>query len=261
MRIVDRGEGPALVLVPSLQGRWEYLSRTVDVLARSHRVITFSLCDERGWGQPSRNGGMDRFADQITDVLDDRGLSRAILCGVSFGGRIALRFAAAPPDRTSALILVSTPGPGWQLKPVHRVYARNPLLLAPLFFAGAPARFRPELAAAFPYWKERLSFSLEQLQTLMTAPLSPSRMAERARLIDGADVVRDCAAVASPTLVITGERDLDHVVPADGTSAYTRVIAGARSVTLPRSGHFGCITRPEAFAGVVDEFLEAIRAA
>jgi pimeloyl-ACP methyl ester carboxylesterase len=131
--------------------------------------------------------------DQITDVLDDRGLSRAILCGVSFGGRIALRFAAARPDRTSALILVSTPGPGWQLKPVHRVYARNPVLLAPLFFAGAPARFRPELAAAFPHWKERLSFSLEQLR-LMTALLAFTNGGACGD--HGADVVRDCAAVA-----------------------------------------------------------------
>jgi pimeloyl-ACP methyl ester carboxylesterase len=249
------------VLVPSLQGRWEYLSRTVDVLARSHRVITFSLCDERVWGRPSTNSGLDQFADQVADVLDDRGLSRAVLCGVSFGGRIALRFAAGRPERTSALILVSTPGPGWHLKPAHRVYARNPRLLAPLFFAGAPARFNAELTAALPFWKERLSFSVDQLKTLVTAPLSPSRMAERARLIDGADVAPDCASVSSPTLVITGERELDHVVPADGTSAYTRVIAGARSVTLPRSGHFGCITRPEAFADVIEDFLGAIRAA
>jgi 3-oxoadipate enol-lactonase len=262
MRIVDRGCGPALVLVPSLQGRWEYLSRTVAALARSHRVITFSLCDERTWGQPGRRcGGMNRFVDQIAEVLDDRRLSRAVVCGVSFGGRVALRFAAEHPERTTALILVSTPGPGWHLKPAHRVYARSPRLMAPVFFAGAPARLRDELTAAFPHWRERLSFSIEQLQTFMRAPMSPSRMAERARLMDGADVTGDCDAVSSPTLVITGEPDLDHVVPADGTWAYARAIAGARTVTLARSGHFGCVTRSDAFAGVVGEFLEAIRAA
>ena len=66
--------------------------------------------------RPAR--GFDDFADQLEAVLDARGLSSAIVCGVSFGGLIALRFAARHPDRTLALVLVSTPGPGWHLNAV-----------------------------------------------------------------------------------------------------------------------------------------------
>ena len=32
MRIIDRGSGPPLVLIPGLQGRWEYVRPTVDAL-------------------------------------------------------------------------------------------------------------------------------------------------------------------------------------------------------------------------------------
>jgi pimeloyl-ACP methyl ester carboxylesterase len=257
VRIIDRGKGPVVVLVPSLQGRWEYLSRTVSALARSHRVLTFSLCDERAWDGPLPGEGLEPFARQIELVLDDRGVRQAAICGYSFGGRVALRFAATRSNRTTALILVSTPGPGWTLKPAHRAYAQNPLVLAPIFFIGAPARVRAELAATFRSWRDRVRFSLEQLATFARAPLSPSRMARRAQLIDGADVARDCAHVSVPTLVITGEAGLDHVVPAPGTSGYARLIPGSRLTVLPRTGHFGCMTRPDLFAGIVSDFLQS----
>ena len=50
--------------------------------------------------------GFDVFTRQIDEVLDRTGLDRVALCGVSFGGTIATRYAATYPDRVSALVLV-----------------------------------------------------------------------------------------------------------------------------------------------------------
>jgi pimeloyl-ACP methyl ester carboxylesterase len=80
-------------------------------------------------------------------------------------------------------------------------------------------------------------------------------MAARARLISSDDVRPDCARIAAPTLVITGERHLDHVVPVDGSSEYLRLIPNARAAVLERTGHLGSITRPEAFAEIVRAFV------
>ena len=93
------------------------------------------------------------------------------------------------------------------------------------------------------------------LQTFAAAPVSIARIAARARLIDGIDMRRECAAVTAPTLIITGEHPLDHVVPAGRSSAYAQLIANARAVVLEHTGHLGSITRPEAFAALVREFI------
>src|SRR4029077_16103657 len=45
MNIVDRGEGPPIVVIPGVQGRWEWMQTGIDALARYGRVITFSLAD------------------------------------------------------------------------------------------------------------------------------------------------------------------------------------------------------------------------
>ena len=202
MQIIDRGTGAPLVLIPGIQGRWEYMRPAIDELAASFRVVTFPLCGERG--SRSRfdvTRGLDNFVDQIDAVLDDRGLARAIICGVSFGGLIALRFAAHRRDRTSTLVLVSTPGPSFRLQRRHRIYARLPRLLGPLFLAEVPRRVRAEITRAIPDRSSRRRFAWGQIATLARAPLSFSRMAARAQLIGIHDYADDCARVQAPTLV------------------------------------------------------------
>src|SRR5579872_2511259 len=233
MQIVQKGSGAPLVLVPGIQGRWEYLGAAVDALAVSFRVITFSLCDE-----PSsevrlhRWDGLDSYVEQVVAALDTLHLDRAVICGVSFGGLIALRFAAMYPGRTTALILASTPGPGWRLKRRHVLYARMPRILGPLFLIETPRRLRAELTAAFPDRRARRQFLRSQLRVLATAPLSLSRMAARAQTISTAGTTELAVSITAPTLIVTGEQALDHVVSADASVDYRRLIRGARSLVL-----------------------------
>ena len=257
MQLVDRGTGAPVVFIPGLQGRWEYMRRGVDALAKSCRVITFSLCDEPVSGRrfdPAK--GLDNFLDQIEDALDACGVDRAAICGLSFGGLIALHFAARRTDRAASLILVSTPGPDWHLRRSHEMYTRRPWLFAPVFFAGMPGRLRAEFKAALPDRRERWTFTVEQLATLAKAPVSPVRMARRAHMIGEADRQTICGQISCPTLIVTGEPELDRVVPVASTSAYARLIPGADLVQLNRAGHLGCLTRPREFTAIVKKFLD-----
>lgn len=260
MHIVECGSGPPLVVIPGLQGRWEYVRPTVDALAESFRVVTFSLGDEPSadWRfNPGR--GMDGFADQVGAALDDRGITQAAICGSSFGGLVALRFAARDADRVSALIMVSTPGPGWHLTRRHEFYARLPRVFGPLFLAESPWRLRRELTATLPEAGSRLRFAGQQLRTAIEAPVSVSRMAARARLVATHNRQADGAALACPTLVVHGDPALDHVVDAGGTRDYLALIRGARAAVLDGTGHLGSLTRPREFATIVRAFLISAR--
>jgi len=234
-----------LVLIPGIQGRWEYMKGAVDALSADFDVLTFSL----------RGRTMDDYVAQVTRTLDEHHVERAVICGVSFGGLVALRFAAVAPERTRALVMASPPGPGWHLRPRHRIYAQLPWIFGPLFFAETPFRLRAEMSVALPGWRARWDFNRWALGTFMSAPVSPAAMAARAQLIERVDIAADCRRVAAPTFVITGEPHLDHVVAVEGSSEYVRLIAGARGAVLERSGHAGTMTRPAAFAAMVREFV------
>jgi pimeloyl-ACP methyl ester carboxylesterase len=239
-----------LVLVPGIQGHWKYMQPTVEALSRHFQVLTLSL---------GRASSLDDYTDQVARTLDANGVDRAVVCGVSFGGLIALRFAATHPERARALVLASTPAPRLRLRRRHQIYARLPWIFGPLFLAETPLRLRREMVTALPDWRARWMFRLNVLRVFPTAPISFSQMAARARLIASTDLTPDCSRIAAPTLILTGERQLDHVVPVEGSSAYLQLISNARAAVIERTGHIGSITRPDAFASVIHEFVDGQR--
>jgi 3-oxoadipate enol-lactonase len=229
----------------------------IDELAKEWRVIPCSLPGEPG-ANVNLNGRFDSFVDYVDSVLDAASIDRAVICGVSFGGLVALRYAARRPGRIEALILVSTPGPRWRPDPRLARYMNWPTVSSPLFFAGAFSRFWPELRVTFRNLAERLRFCAAALFRVVAAPAVPSRMSERAALASRETFESDCACITAPTLVITGERDLDRVVKCDDTLDYVARIEGARFQLLENTGHLGTISAPQRFAAIVSRFCRTV---
>ncbi|HSL20650.1 MAG TPA: alpha/beta hydrolase [Vicinamibacterales bacterium] len=254
---VEAGSGAAVVLVPGIQGRWEWMRATVEALARRCRVITFSHCGEPGSGVKLHAAlGVDNFVRQIDAVLDRAGLERAAICGISLGGLVALRYAALRPARVSALILVSVPGPRWRPDRVQAFCARYWPISPPVFAASAIARLWREVIRAHGGLLRALPFALVHVWRVLAHRASVWRMHQRYELWLAAREQTDYAAIAAPTLIVTGERELDRVVPVEGTVEYARCIPGARTATLEGTGHIGLVTRPRAFAEMVAGFVE-----
>jgi pimeloyl-ACP methyl ester carboxylesterase len=177
------------------------------------------------------------------------------VCGISFGGLVAVRFAARCAVRTSALILSSAPGPEFTLRRRHRIYIRAPWVFGPFFLVETPLRLRKEVAVALPRAADRRRLAWRQTRTFFSAPLSIPSMAARARVFGSVSLRAECRTISAPTLVITGEPGLDRVVPVESTLEYTTEIPQARHVRLDHTGHVGYLTRPPEFASAVREFL------
>ena len=257
--MVDLGAGAPLVLIPGIQGRWEWMQPSVESLAREYRVIAASLPGEPGAETRfDEHADFDVFVRYLDALLDARRISKAILCGVSFGGLIALRYAALRSDRVRGLILVSTPGPRWTMKPQQARYARWPTLSSPMFVFGAMRRGWRELCAMYPTTSDRLKASIEAARRVASAPAVPRRMGRRAQLAERQNFEADCRCVKAPTLVITGERDLDQVVPCDETMMYLDLIPGASFQLFERTGHLGTVLAPDRFAAMVSRFSRTL---
>src|SRR5262245_13472381 len=174
--MIDRGSGPALVLIPGVQGRWEWMSPAIDALAVGHRVLSFSL-DEWG-GKDAGSRAFDHWTDGIDRMLDRAGERQAAIVGVSFGGLIATRYAARRADRVSALVLVSTPPQQFQLDPRRASYIRRPRLALPAFAARALSHLAIELKAARASWPRRFEIAAHYVKRAVTAPQDPKLMAQ-----------------------------------------------------------------------------------
>jgi 3-oxoadipate enol-lactonase len=251
----SNGSGPPLIVVPGIQGRWEWLRPALDALQRNCRTVSYSLCGDFGAGwrvDPAL--GFENYLRQLDHVFDRAKVERATVCGISYGGFIALRYAATRPHRVSRLILASSPSPGWEPNPRQRGYIARPWISTPAFLATAPGRLWPEIHAAFDNVPERLAFCATHMARVAMAPAIPSLMAARIVEQQSMDFAEDCAAVRCPTLVTSGEPHLDAVVPVEATQRYLSLIAGAKYAMIERTGHLGLLTRAETFASIVAEF-------
>jgi pimeloyl-ACP methyl ester carboxylesterase len=255
--MIDLGSGTPIVLIPGIQGRWEWVRPAVEALARRQRVVAFSLCDERTSGfacEPSR--GFENYVNQVTQAMDRAGLRSAVVAGISYGGLIASEFAARHPDRVSRLVLVSALPTSWMPDARVRFYLKAPRLLSPLFVLTAPGRLRAEFAAAVPGVAGRLGAMARHGLRVARAPMSPTLMARRVRWAEQHRFA-DPSSVEAPTLVVTGEPGLDRIVPVASTQRYLGQLRSAEHVVLERTGHLGIVTRPDAFAATLERFVNA----
>ena len=60
--MIDRGNGTPVILIPGLQGRLEWMAPTIESLARSHRVLSFSLGETNGAGENHQRAGAQKAA-------------------------------------------------------------------------------------------------------------------------------------------------------------------------------------------------------
>src|SRR5947209_5040542 len=94
----DGGTGRPLLLVhgfPLNAAMWE----AQQPLAESSRLV---VPDLRGFGATQAPSGaytMDLYADDLASLLDHLGIDRAVVCGLSMGGYVALAFARRHPTR------------------------------------------------------------------------------------------------------------------------------------------------------------------
>jgi pimeloyl-ACP methyl ester carboxylesterase len=252
----DHGNGPPLIVIPGVQGRWEWVRPALEHLQTRCRTISYSLCGDFGSGcQQDPRRGFDNYLEQLDHVFEAAAIERATLCGISYGGFVALRYAATRPERVAALVIVSSPAPGWIPNPIQSAYIASPLRATPRFILSSPLRLWPEIRAALPSVRKRLAFIARHGLRVALAPMNPPLMAARIVQQQQMDFSPDCAHVRAPTLVVTGEPGLDKVVPVESTRRYVEMIPGSRYVMLERSGHLGLVTQPRRFADLVGGFV------
>ena len=113
----EAGSGPAVLLLHGGLGDSGLWEPVVPFLAERFRTIRTDL---RFFGRSTGPAVPWSWEEDVVGVLDELGIERAALVGLSLGGRIALDIALAHPERLWAVVGVA-PGLGRpRRRAVHR---------------------------------------------------------------------------------------------------------------------------------------------
>ena len=240
-RLAVRGDGPAVVLVPGINGSGDLFYRQVPRLGRSYTVATYSLRDEAE--------SLGRLAADLALVVDTIAPveRRAVVIGESFGGAIALTFALAHPERVSALVILNS-------------FAHfDPQIRLRLAIAGVTLMPWGVMSIIRHLTAWRLhsphTHRVEVKQFIqLTANARRRGYLNRLKLLRRFDVREGLRDISRPTLFLAA--DCDHLVPAVDQARFMAARVPSSVVRiLEGHGHI-CLIAPDLdLAAILDEWL------
>ncbi|MBI3965073.1 MAG: alpha/beta fold hydrolase [Chloroflexi bacterium] len=246
----EQGAGEPLLLIGGLGKDASIWYRLAPLLARQFRVITY---DQRGTGLSGDDGrlfSIGDLADDAARLLDELGLERAHVYGLSMGGMVAQELALRQPRKVDSLVLGATTAGGWRLTPTGLLLGWQLACLPFLSRRGRLQALRPLLYSQ-RFQREHPNRIEEDWATESPGPVSGACF-QRQLLAAGAHDARGrLRRIGSRTLVLHGAED--QLVPLADAQALAAQIPGAQLIVLPSVGHmYTTEATAESYELVVD---------
>jgi pimeloyl-ACP methyl ester carboxylesterase len=255
MHYIERGAGPAVVLVHGLPGQASEWRATTERLAgHGRRVVAL---DRLGYGHSDARRDEDFTyagnARNLLDLLAVLELEDATVVGWSYGGGVALAAARADASRIGRLVLVGSVGPSGRgsgppaiARAIARVFLPWARTVPPVGRRVIQAiSERAFSGQAEPdWWLPGVTANLRQPKTLT------AYQAEGAGI--GAQAAPDSAGLALPILVIHG--DDDRLAPVEMGRALARNNPGAELLEVAGGSHMLPVTHAALLADRIAGF-------
>ncbi|MBX2914117.1 MAG: alpha/beta fold hydrolase [Cyclobacteriaceae bacterium] len=225
----------------------------LETLKDKYRCIAYDI---RGYGQSQagdKDFSMDLFGDDLLAFLDALKIKKAVVCGLSMGGYIALNAIQKQPERFAALLLVDTQcgadtpeGRDKRMKTIAfikknglEIYAEESLKK---LFA----------TSSFQSHKQQVQFIHE---TILNTPAEVICRTLQA-LADRKESCSYLPKVKTPVCVIVGSED--KITPPTVAQKMTDAVNRAQLNVIEASGHLTNLEQPVAFNKVVMDFVRSI---
>ena len=226
----------------------------LEALGSHHRVLAPDL---RGAGADRRPlpeaMTMEAYATDLKQLMDEERVERAVLCGLSMGGYIALAFAERWPERLCGLVLCHTKADADDnaMKKARELSARQVIAegtrpiadaLIMKLMAERTRAERPDLVKTMHDMMLR-----QNPQAVAAAARGMALRPDRTRLLP---------LIAVPTLLMAG--DEDAIVPLATMEGMHATIPSSQLEVLQGVGHLGNLEDPDRFNRKLSEYLTRI---
>ena len=250
-RHFEKGAGLAVVFSHGTLMDATMFDPQLDHLAeRGYRAIAYNSRVLTGEPAPHTLGDL---VEDCRALLDDLGIAKCALAGMSVGGFMALEFALVYPERLSGLIVIAATSKGYtaeEREAYHRQFDKldvdgmvpRPFAewVAPFCFGETTLKRNKALV---DHWVERWSTTM------------PARAAhfQGGSWIDKEDITARLAAVRLPALVVHGEEDVP--IPIDRAQAVADALPDATFARVAQAGHSVNLESPEFVNAAIARYL------
>lgn len=225
----------------SARERWQSVKEKIE--RHEIKVIIPDLPGFKKENEPNEIWNLNDYLDWTKDFIDRVTKEPIFLLGHSFGGRIAIKFAAKYPERLKALILVSAAG----IKREKLFFLPK---TKPFFSILSCFRFLP----GYQFFRKIFyRYIIGKTDYLEVSGL----MKETFKKIIKEDLTSYLSQIYIPTLIIWGERD--KITPLSDAYLMKKEISNSTLEIIPKADHRINFTAPEKLSEITAKFLKKIR--
>ena len=238
IRYMSAGQGKPLLLLHGWGTSLDTFAAMTEDLTRQFRVTAFDFPGHGGSDMPPETWAVDAFVGLTLGVMAQLGIERTSILGHSFGGRVAIKLAAAHPETVDRLILVDSAG-----VPPRQTVRRRLKRLASRFANTVGGLGRPGQAV-----RRKIVARIASPDYKAAGPLLATFLA-----VVKEDLRPVLPRIKAPTLLIWGESDEDTTL-ADARTM-EKLIPDARLLVIRNAGHFSYLEQYGRFRLAVIPFL------
>lgn len=255
----EAGQGRPVVLLHEGIADRRMWSRELPRIARHHQVAAYDL---RGYGgSPPPTAPYSPLHD-LAALIDHLRMDRPLLVGPSMGGRIALDFALAFPEKAGGLLLIAPGYSGMDYDHVpggKATFERDERLSAAATAAFRAGKLDEATEHLRQLWASALTGDGLELFRRMVRDNAPEVFEDRSgrhAVFEGAPAAGRLGELRLPTRLLVGDCDNPAMPPAAKYLADR--IPGAQLTIVPGADHLLNLSRPEAFDRALDELAACL---
>ncbi len=241
------GKGRNIILLHDGMVNRQIWDEQFPQLAKTFRVVRY---DRRGYGKSSDPESKYSHIEDLNQLFIQLNIDKAIIFGMSSGGRLAIDFALTYPGTVEGLVLVGAVVSGFgytshmQTRGGHfnPQSFTDPVKVNEYFIKDDPYEIYSENTSA----KEKVMKLLPNLARENRVPTQPAAKV----------AVRSLSEIKVPTLILVGEYDIPDVHAHAGV--INAGIANSKREIIPRSGHLIPIEQPALFNEAIFNFLNKL---
>jgi pimeloyl-ACP methyl ester carboxylesterase len=248
----DVGSGDPIVFLHGFPHRRSLWAPQLGALVDRARCIAPDL---RGFGESQALApySMDRYADDVVELLDHLRLERAVVCGISMGGYVAFALWRRHPARVRGLVLMDTRS-GVD-SPEAVLKRRDMIALARQRGSGAVADAMIT-GMVGRSTREKCPEVVDAVHSMLESAPVEGVVGALEAMISRADSTPTLGTIDVPTLIVVGEEDA--LTPAKESRAMHDAIPGSTLEVIARAGHVANVERSAAVNHVLSEFMAAL---
>jgi pimeloyl-ACP methyl ester carboxylesterase len=213
----------------------------IQSLAAKNNTVAMNL-PGHGLGERKGETTIPAYASSVIDLVDELGLKKVVLAGLSMGGAITQECAWSYPDRFSAIILIST---GARLKVLPQLFdiVQNHF--------NAYIDFLPQFAFAKATSQEIIAPILEEARKCPANVVYGDFQA-----CVNFDFTARVKEINLPCLILSGSED--KLTPPKLQDYLHEQIAGSKLIRVQNAGHILNIEKPREVNEAIEEFIESL---